>query len=158
MRFNLGCRIELQAECDVPAMFMLRPRSGARQWIIQESYHLQPFTPVIEYTDGYGNLCKRLTIPAGNFQLEVMAQAETIIVQMDDRQAGFVQIAMLPDTVLQFLLPSRYCESDKVYKVAAEITAGLTPGYEQVLAIQDWIHTQMRGLQVNNIPVNSGEW
>jgi transglutaminase-like putative cysteine protease len=143
MRFNLGCRIELDADVAVPVILMLRPRSGLRQWIVQESYHLQPFTPVIEYTDGYGNLCQRLIIPAGKFQLAVTAQAETIVPATDDQNAEFVPITVLPDTVLQFLLPSRYCESDQVYDLAAAITAGLAPGYKQVLAIQTWIHQQI---------------
>jgi transglutaminase-like putative cysteine protease len=143
MRFDLGCRIELQADFEVPIILMLRPRSGLRQWIIQESYHLHPFVPVIEYTDSYGNLCQRLVTPVGSFHLEVTAQAETIIREMDSHNAEFVPISALPDHILQFLLPSRYCEADKVYNLAIEITAGLTPGYAQVEAIQNWIHQQI---------------
>ncbi len=143
MRFNLGCRMEFQADCDVPVIMMLRPRSGLTQWIIQEQYCLTPFTPVIEYTDGYGNLCQRLTVPAGIFQLEVTAQAETIANENGDRDPAFIPIAALPDTVLQFLLPSRYCESDKLHDMAVTITADLPAGYAQVAAIQDWIHHQI---------------
>ncbi len=143
MRFNFGCRMEFQADCDVPVIMMLRPRSGLMQWIIQEQYCLTPFTPVIEYTDGYGNLCQRLTVPAGSFQLEVTAQAETIANDNGDRDPAFIPIAALPDPVLQFLLPSRYCESDQLYDTAATITTDLPAGYAQVTAIQDWIHDQI---------------
>lgn len=143
MRFNFGCQIEFQADCEVPVLLMLRPRSGLRQWIIQEQYCLTPFTPVIEYTDGYGNLCQRLTIPEGIFQVEVTAQAATLTHDDANYQAAFVPIPELPDSVLQFLLPSRYCEADQLSDMARQITTDLPAGYAQVAAIQDWIHHQI---------------
>ena len=36
--------------------------------------------------------------------------------------------------------PSRYCQSDLLGDLAAQITEGLTPGYDQVEAIRAWIH------------------
>lgn len=144
MRFNLGCRIQFSSTVAVPVILMLRPRSGLQQWIIQERYDLDPFVNLIEYTDGYGNLCQRLTIPAGETKLMVSVEAETILAdEFDQRTAQsteFMPIDSLPDSVLQFLLPSRYCESDKLYELAAEITVNCEPGYAQVEAIRQWIH------------------
>jgi len=131
------------SDVEVPIILMLRPRSGARQWIIQESYSLEPFTPVTEYTDGYGNLCQRLIAPGGDFSLEVTAQAETILEVDLPPALEFVPIVDLPDVALQFLLPSRYCEADKIYDLAAEITEDIEPGYAQVEAIRQWIHTHI---------------
>lgn len=49
----------------------------------------------------------------------------------------------MPENVLQFLLPSRYCQSDLLASLATEIVADAAPGYDQVVAIQEWIHTQV---------------
>lgn len=144
MRFELGCRMQFSSNFDVPVILMLRPRSGYRQWIIQETYDLQPFAPVTEYTDGYGNLCQRLIVPAGEFQLQVTAQAEILLELELDKTASFIPIEFLPDAILQFLLPSRYCESDKVYDLASEIVANLEPGYAQAEAIRRWIHNNIQ--------------
>jgi transglutaminase-like putative cysteine protease len=46
----------------------------------------------------------------------------------------------LPDTVLQFLLPSRYCEADQLGNKAWEIVKVASPGYAQVEIIRQWIH------------------
>jgi len=44
---------------------------------------------------------------------------------------------------LQYLLPSRYCPSDKLESRAREIAAGVSPGYGQVEAIRAWIRERI---------------
>ena len=61
-----------------------------------------------------------------------------------DVTAPRVPIDEVPDWALQFLLPSRYCQSDLVFTNAIEITAGALPGYPQVEAIRAWIEREVR--------------
>jgi len=58
--------------------------------------------------------------------------------------AEFTLVQNLPDEVLQYLLPSRYCESDKLLKMAASITKRITLGYPQAEAIRSWIYRKLR--------------
>jgi transglutaminase-like putative cysteine protease len=139
--------IWLRTECDLnfdvaiytPFVFMLRPRSGAEQWVAQERYAITPSVSVVEFTDAYGNLCQRLIAPPGSFAVstsaEVMASAHI------DTAAGapFVPVQNLPEATLAYLLPSRYCEADRLADLAREITAWAAPGYDQVAAINSWI-------------------
>jgi transglutaminase-like putative cysteine protease len=60
--------------------------------------------------------------------------------------APFVLAQDLPDTVLQFLLPSRYCQSDLLGGAAHEIIGNALPGYDQAEAIRAWIHTNVEYL------------
>ena len=57
--------------------------------------------------------------------------------------APFVEIQNLPDAVLSYLLPSRYCESDRFGNMATQITAGRQPGYDQVRCIVDWLRSRI---------------
>jgi len=50
----------------------------------------------------------------------------------------------VPDAVLNFLLPSRYCESELFGQMATEITAGRLLGYDQVAAIETWLRDTIR--------------
>jgi transglutaminase-like putative cysteine protease len=139
MRLNAGCKISFEANEPVPMIFMLRPRSGLGQWISREEYMIEPNVPVIEYSDSYGNLCQRLVIPQGFFNLQMSVCVETadeIDLQFD---APLVPVQYLPDSVLQFLLPSRYCPSDQMNDLANQIVSGVLPGYGQVEAIRSWI-------------------
>lgn len=144
MRLEAGCKISFEAEAPTPLILMLRPRSGLGQWIVREEYELTPSVPLVEYTDSYGNLCQRLVIPEGSFQVSTTACVETadrIDVQLD---APFVTVQNLPDGVLQFLLPSRYCQADQFSELAQTIVAEADPGYAQVEAIRHWIQTQVK--------------
>lgn len=143
MRLDAGCQIFFEATTPTPVIFMLRPRSGYGQWVVREEYLLQPNIPVVEYTDGYGNLCQRLIVPPGSFQVHTTATVETADAIDVEFNAAYVPVQDLPETVLQFLLPSRYCQSDQLGNLASEIVRDAMPGYAQVEAIRHWIQTHV---------------
>jgi transglutaminase-like putative cysteine protease len=143
MRLSAGCEISFEASAPTPAIFMLRPRSGYGQWVIREEYLLEPSVPVTEYTDSYGNLSQRLVVPAGTFQIRSIACVETADAIDVDYDATYVSAEALPESVLQFLLPSRYCQSDQVGDLASEIVADTAPGYGQVETIRQWIQSNI---------------
>lgn len=140
MRLKAECQITFKAETPTPAIFMLRPRSGYGQWVMREEYLLEPGVPVVEYTDSYGNLCQRLVVPAGNFKIYTSATAEAADEIDVAPGAAYVSAEQLPETALQFLLPSRYCQSDLMSDRALKIVDVAAPGYDQVEAIRRWIH------------------
>lgn len=139
MLLSTSCDFEFEITVPTPFVLMLRPRSGARQWISREEYKLEPSVPVFEFTDGYGNLCQRLVAPPGHFSVHTAAEVKTSDRVDQSPGAPFVEVQNLPDSVLSFLLPSRYCESESFWQMAKEITAGQQLGYDQVAAIQDWL-------------------
>ncbi len=143
MLLRTSCYLEFDIAVHTPFIFMLRPRSGSQQWVISEEYRHTPWLPVFEFTDPYGNLCQRLTAPPGN--LIINTASEIMISDTSDGLSGapFVDIDKLPDTVLSYLLPSRFCESDRFLNLATEITAGCTLGYDQVAAIEHWVRTNI---------------
>jgi transglutaminase-like putative cysteine protease len=49
----------------------------------------------------------------------------------------------LPQNVLQYLTPSRYCPSDRFLLFANREFGGYSDGGAQVLAVLDWIHTHV---------------
>ncbi|MBW8073604.1 MAG: transglutaminase family protein [Ferrovum sp.] len=144
MWLRTGCSITFEVSVATPFILMLRPRSGIQQWVARESYTLRPSVPVIEYTDNFGNLCQRLVAPPGEFSIHT--SADILITDGIDVGPGapFEDIQNLPDSVLTYLLPTRYCESDKFIDLGREIVAGAAPGYDQVAAIETWIRGTIR--------------
>lgn len=158
MHLQTSCDLTFDITGPTPFIFMLRPRSGYQQWVTSEKYVLYPTTPVTEFTDNYGNLCQRLVAPAGIFS--VFTQAELIVSAGIDKAPGgpFIEIQNLPDSVLSYLLPSRYCDSEHFSQMAHEITAEQTLGYNQVAAIGSWIRTFIRyDYEGSDVPVAAGE-
>lgn len=143
MQLKAGCQISFEANAPTPLILMLRPRSGFGQWVIKEEYSIEPLVSVVEYTDSYGNLCQRLVAPEGLLQIGTNFIVETADEIDVNPGAPFVPIQNLPETAIQFLLPSRYCQSDRLGDLAWEIVTDLAPGYDQVAAIRRWIGTNI---------------
>ncbi|MFT6538104.1 MAG: transglutaminase-like putative cysteine protease [Thalassolituus sp.] len=139
MWLNASCTLEFQISTPTPFVLMLRPRSGNQQWISREEYLLIPSVPAVEFTDSFGNLCQRLVAPVGHFIIHTSVAIETA--DFSDVAPGvpFVEVQQLPDETLPFLLPSRYCDSDRFSEMAVSIVAGHAAGYDQCVAIIEYI-------------------
>jgi len=144
MWIRTTCNLGFQFIESTPLILMLRPRSRIQQWIARESYSLAPGIQVREYTDIYGNLCQRMVAPAGEFSVHTTADVMTIDRVDEAPGACFVDIQNLPDAVLMYLLPSRYCESDRFGDLARDIVDGVQLGYDQVSRISGWIRRSIR--------------
>ena len=158
MWLRTSCSLTFDIEVPTPFILMLRPRSGALQWVSREEYRIYPMVPVTEFTDEYGNLCQRLTAPVGGFAIYTVADVSTSDSMAEAPGAPFVEIESLPDGVLGYLLPSRYCESERFHTMASEITQGCWPGYDQVKAIESWLRNHISYIPGSStIPISAQE-
>lgn len=158
MWINATCNLDFNIKSPTPLVLMLRPRSGSQQWVAQESYILSPYVPVVEFTDIFGNLCQRLVAPLGDFSIKTSARVMTA--DNVDMEAGacFVEVQNLPESVLTYLLPSRYCESDRLGTLAWEIVSGFQQGYDQASAIDCWVRNTVKYAPgSSNFPVSAEE-
>ncbi|MDB5928940.1 MAG: transglutaminase domain protein [Polaromonas sp.] len=144
MWLRTSCTLNFTASSPTPFILMLRPRSGGQQWVARESYTLKPSVQVVEFTDSYGNLCQRLIAPPGDFSIRTSADVLTADFIDVAPGAPFDEVQHLPDAVLTYLLPSRYCESERFFEMAGGIVQGALPGYDQVACITDWIRRSVR--------------
>jgi transglutaminase-like putative cysteine protease len=143
MKLTASCHLSVNVAADCPIVAMLRPRSGPAQYMLSSNFSLQPSVPIGNYVDIYGNLCQRLVVPQGVMSIaaEVTMEVEDHITVAPDAPATPVQD--LPDSVLLFLLQSRYCPSDKMAERAHNIVGDAQPGYAQAERIRAWIHQNL---------------
>ena len=139
MEIRASCTIQMHLEVETPLLLMLRPLTIPGQRIIRESNRFSHEVDVHEYTDQFGNLCQRLVAPAAEFEIRSKVRAHTTGVAQQAPAAPFVLVQDLPLDTLVYLLPSRYCESDRLGDFTREITGAILPGYDQVSAISQWI-------------------
>lgn len=98
-----------------------------------------PDVPMHTYKDSFGNVCRRFVAPAGDFTI----RSNGVIITTDevdpaDWSAPEIPVQDLPDEVIQFLVGSRYCETDKMSQLAWDTFGYMSPGYSRVQAIVDW--------------------
>ena len=155
---NASCSFSFEIHVSTPMIFMLRPHSSPAQWIEAEEYKVSPAVPVSEFTDDFGNLCQRLVAPVGYIQVSASVRARVQYGQRVPASAGFVEVPDLPNDTLRYLLPSRYCESDRFGEMAANIVTHCVPGYDQVQTITDWVRGSIRNTPLSSTyPVSAVE-
>ncbi|MES3010835.1 MAG: transglutaminase family protein [Pseudomonadota bacterium] len=109
------------------------------QRIVNEQLHVHPPLDIHRFSDGAnGNRFMRLNAEAGTFKLHYQAQVELV---RPDSTEGLeeVPIQALPDEVLHYLMPTRYCESDLMGQQAQALFGNLTPGIGRVRAVTQWL-------------------
>lgn len=139
MWLHASCALEFLNPVATPFLLMLRPRSGHQQWVAREQYELSPSVTAVEFTDPFGNLCQRIVAPAGQFSIHTSVNIECPDAFDIAPGAPFIEVQNLTEETLPFLLPSRYCESDRFTQLAQSIVAGRAPGYDQCTAIIEYI-------------------
>jgi len=123
---------------------LLTPQTGEGQEVIASELIVEPPVVLREYHDSFGNLCQRLVLPAGSSTVTMRATVDAAAAIDVDVTAPRSETVELPDWVIAYTLPSRYCQSDLLYPLAADITAEALPGYPQVEAIRSWIASHVR--------------
>lgn len=163
MLLKTSCSFKFDIYEPTTFLLMLRPQSNKKQWIISQEYYTEPKVKITEFSDIYGNLYQKLVAPVG--KLKIKTSSKVLI--KDENNAfdkKFVEIENLPKDVLIYLLPSRYCQSDSFNQMAASITQDKDSGYEQVLAITNWIRENIAyenfdsDIQVSAIEVNNRKY
>lgn len=136
--------IDLLLEYEVahPAHFLFHIESAFHdsQSIIEERLTITPSMKVRHFCDDrIGNRFVRLDAPRGMLSLNYHAKIElnTVPVPLHLDESS---VSALPDDVLRYLMPSRYCESDVMSRAAQQLFGHLPPGLSRVRAVESWLH------------------
>jgi transglutaminase-like putative cysteine protease len=121
-------------------VFQIHALDGMDQRVLSESLEIRPALPERLYADPtVRHRFLRLHADAGLLELRYRARVERTLEALDPT-LNEDPIAELPDEVMHNLMPTRYCESDLLGRVAQKMFGGLPPGHPRVQAIADWIH------------------
>jgi transglutaminase-like putative cysteine protease len=149
---SVGCQFDLDATQPVSAVMQVAPsqQSGVQfhreQWDTGSEHH--------GYLDHYENRCERLVIPSGRSRISYDAELLlTDAADLIEPEAQETPIASLPDKVLSFIMPSRFCLPDELGDQAWQRFGGLEPGWQRVQAVVDFVHDHLEFM-----PGSSNPW
>jgi len=135
--------IDLLLEYEVfhPAHFLFNVESAFHEGhrVVEERLTITPSTKVRSFCDErLGNRFFRLDAPKGLLSVNYHARLElnppTVPLHLDE-----CPVSNVPDEVLRYLMPSRYCESDSMSRAAQQLFGQIPPGIGRVRAIESWI-------------------
>lgn len=146
-KFNLGCQLDYTIAQPSTLIWNVQIVSDRCQKIVGEELKLNPSIEVEEYISPLeGNRYIRSNAMPGDLQLSYRATVELSKIDAQPEAAAEVPAANLPLETLQYLYPSRYCQSDLLVGLANSEFGNLEPGYARVSGICDWIYSKVKYL------------
>ena len=140
---RLKFSIELHYEIDPPGcdfIFSIHAAQTAHQSVVHESLGIsQPLSPNL-YTDPVTHTrFLRLKAFGGPLTVRYDATVDLDHYTAPPDQLGEVLVANMPGSVLPYIYPSRYCQSDRLHRLAVREFGHLWQGYTRVQAIREWV-------------------
>ena len=143
MNLSVGCTLAYQIATPTAAFtFHVLVNTDAQQRLLTERIVCSPEVPTEIVATVKGGRVLRCEVSTGPFEFRYAATVEVTrppmpaVVKADNP-------GRLPLTVLTYMLPSRYCESDRFSQIAWELFGKTEDRAEQVRAICAWIDANL---------------
>lgn len=144
-------RIELQVELnyDIDAngadfVFNIHAAQTASQKVSAENLVLsQPVVPHIHTDAATGTRYMRVRALPGPLKLSYAATLDITHHFAEPAHLAEVPVYRLPPEVIGYIYPSRYCQSDRLLRLAAHEFGALWQGHGRVQAIMDWVRSRV---------------
>lgn len=147
MKFKVSA--ELSYTCSEPAVILLNVHATRdRQEIVEENFIVtgsQQFTELPSYPDN-NRLVRIITSGAGHIHCRYTATVSTTYDMVDCSNPLKQGAWDLPAEALRYLNPSRFCQSDKLYRLANRMFSVSGNDFEKVMAINEWIYNNVEYL------------
>jgi transglutaminase-like putative cysteine protease len=141
MTVRVGCRVTYVTENPTPILIVVRPRLDGKQLVRQEKLQFTPSLPSHHFEDAHGNItCRSMLQPGENSIYHDALVAVPSQPDSYDMGTHPTPIYEVPPLALRYTLPSRYCDSDRLFDFAWQHFGQIKHGLERVRAISDWVH------------------
>lgn len=139
LQFSIQLDYEIGDQpCDL--ILNLHAARTRNQSVVVENLQINPALPADYLVDGtLGNRYTRLHAFPGALSVRYEATVDIDHYFASPEGLGELPIVRLPMHVLPFIYPSRYCQSDRLRKLATREFGHLCQGYRRAQAIRDWV-------------------
>lgn len=144
MKFKINCELSYNVTQLGTLIFNICPVAHKYQRISEESLCLHPSLAIEKYTETFANN-RYFRVNSNGGQLTVNYQAIVDVFFSQDNPSYIEEIPPLelPLSILTYLYPSRYCQSDLLMRMAEQEFGYLSSGYSRVTAICNWIYDKV---------------
>jgi len=149
MIFNVSTELEYELRFPSTLILSLHVQRNSSQVVLEEQFSIEPKVPFSEFlAEGTGNRFVR--VQTGNrkkLALRYTASVDCDYQLLAAKNLEATPVAEMTAAELQYLFPSRYCQSDRLGRLAWDLFGKIESPHEQVLAITDWIHDNVEYLR-----------
>lgn len=144
MKFKLGCQLDYSVSSTSTFIFNICAVENEYQQILDKSLQVKPDCDRDEYiAPDLENRYLRLVAPEGKLKISYQATVELKHDKENLNQIEETPPAEIPLDIIHYLYPSRYCQSDRLMKLAQDEFGDCQPGYARIQTICDWIYDKI---------------
>jgi len=143
---TIDCLLDYDVASPTHFCFSIEAAFHDAHRVVEERLTVTPSVKVRHFCDERsGNRFFRLDASRGQLSVNYHAQVELhhAPVPLHLEEAA---VTAVPDDVMRYLMPSRYCESDIMSRAAQQLFGHISPGLSRVRAIESWIHDSIHYL------------
>ncbi len=139
---RVGCSLAYEVTGSACVLLNIQPRVHHRHAVVFQALTLGDHLPAEAITDIYGNFVWRVQLAPGTnyFRHDAIIATSSQPDNHDLPLATALSPQELPAELLRYVLPSRYCDSDKLVDFAWQKFGHVEHGLPRVNAISRWIH------------------
>jgi transglutaminase-like putative cysteine protease len=145
VQFDISCELEYAVSGPSEFLFNVQATESRQQRVLRESLVIEGARGQTEHVDpDVGNRFIRASAATGNLRLRYATVLRVDHHRSPGHAVRELDVAELPVEVLPYVLPSRYCQSDRLQGFAIREFGHVPRGAERVEAVCDWVHRNIR--------------
>jgi transglutaminase-like putative cysteine protease len=146
MQIRVGFELLYEFPQPTPVLLVLNVHYSRVSDIVRPDHLIiSPSVPIGSYRDPFGNWCSRILASPGRTSISAdgvvndSGMLEPVVPSAEQHP-----VQLLPEEALQFLLGSRYCDTERLLETAWKLFSGAPTGWGRVQAICDFVHDHIQ--------------
>jgi transglutaminase-like putative cysteine protease len=141
---RVGCNIHFECDSSATAILLVNPRRDTDLPIRHENIDFGRAVKSEVFADAESNVAHRVILETGLNRILHDALVEVSpSFDRSDQIGEAPSIATLQPELLRYILPSRYCDSDRLFAFAQDKFGHIYDAGQRVQAISDWVHNNI---------------
>ena len=136
MQFNVSCELAYAVRFPSTLILNIHAQHGQWQMILDERFTVEPAMPFTEFSLE-GSDSRFIRLETGPHKTVTLSYSATVDVDYQTYGATTVEpipVAELNTSTIPYLFPSRYCQSDRLGRLAWDLFGPIENPHEKVVA------------------------
>jgi transglutaminase-like putative cysteine protease len=148
MKLAIIANLEYDVQTPSTLILNLHALRTPHQTVLEEVFTIDPYLKVEELISSHGeNRFVRIDIPERtDIKITYNATVDNSFKLVDLSAQQLVPVSELSTSIFPYLFPSRYCQSDKLFRFAAKKFGNIANPFSKVIALTEWIYNNVEYL------------
>lgn len=141
MKFNVFTEMEYVVKSASTLILNINALRTPHQTVLSEEFIIDPYikTEELPATAGENRMVRFEVDKPQTIKVTYRATVDNHYKTVDYEGQYETPVAQFDHSIIPYLYPSRYCQSDKLYRLANDMFGNIVNPFTKVIAITDWI-------------------